>query len=166
MQEQWRKIPGFDWYEVSNLGRVRSVDHIDTMGRHRVGKVQKLCTDGKNNYLYAHISRPHYKTREGVHRLVAKAFIPNPDGLNEINHKDEDKKNNAVWNLEWCTRSYNNAYAGRTNGERNSQAKISECEARYIKEHPEESTTSLAKRFGISLAQTSAIKHGKRWGWL
>lgn len=166
MQEIWKTIPGFDWYQVSNLGRVRSVDHIDTMGRRQTGKIQKLVTDGKNNYLYATISRPHYQVREGVHRLVAKAFIPNPDNLKEINHKDENKKNNVVWNLEWCTRSYNNAYGGRINGEKNCMAKLKEHEARYIREHPEEGTMNLAKKFGISPAQTSAIIHGKRWCWL
>ena len=166
MIEKWRPIPGYANYEVSTFGRVRSVDHVDSLGRFRKGQILRQVSDGKGNYLYVSMMSPLGAKRESIHRAVASAFIPNPEGYNEINHIDEDKKNNAVWNLEWCSRSYNNAYGGHLNGERNHQAKLKEHEARYIKEHPEEGTTALAKKFGISLAQTSAIIHGTRWGWL
>lgn len=166
MVEIWRPVPGYDRYEVSNYGRVRSVDHIDGIGRKHHGRILRQTSDGKGNYLYVTLTSPLGHRKESVHRIVASAFLPNTEGYNEINHIDEDKKNNVVWNLEWCSRSYNNSYGGRVNGERNSQAKLKEHEARYIKEHPEEGTTFLAKKFGISLSQTSAIIHGRRWGWL
>ena len=166
MVEIWKPVPCYDRYEVSNFGRVRSVDYIDGLGRKHTGKTLKQVSDGKHNYLYVTLTSLTGSRKESVHRIVAFAFLPNPEGHNEINHIDEDKKNNAVWNLEWCSRSYNNAYGGRLNGERNHQAKLKEQDARYIKEHPEEGTTALAKKFGISLAQTSAIIHGKRWSWL
>lgn len=164
--EEWRPVPGYPNYEVSNTGRVRSIDRIDALGRLHKGIELKQFSDGKENYLYVTLCKPGTNRHECVHRIVAFAFIPNPDGHNEINHIDEDKKNNAVWNLEWCSRSYNNSYGGHHNGENNHMAKLKEHEARYIKEHPEEGTTVLAKRFGISLSQTSAIIHGKRWCWL
>ena len=164
--EEWRPVPGYPNYEVSNTGRIRSIDHIDNIGRFRKGKELKQVSDGKGNYLYVTLCRQGMNRRESIHRIVAFAFIPNPDGYNEINHKDEDKKNNVASNLEWCTRSYNNAYNGRICGAKNPQNKISESDARYIREHPQESTTELSRRFGISLPQVSAIKHGKRWCWL
>ena len=166
MIEKWRPVPGYTRYEVSTFGRVRSVDHIDNLGRKHHGKILRQVSDGKGNYLYVTMTSPIGSRRESVHRIVASAFLPNPEGYNEINHIDEDKKNNSVWNLEWCSRSYNNSYGGRMNGEKNHQSKLKEHEARYIKEHPEEGTVALAKKFGISLSQTSAIIHGTRWGWL
>ena len=166
MIEIWRTVPGYPLYEVSTFGRIRSVDHFDSLGRLKKGRVLRQVTDGKGNYLYVTMMSPIGARKESVHRAVAAAFLPNPEGWNEVNHIDEDKKNNAVWNLEWCSRAYNNRYGGHLNGEKNHQSKLKEHEARYIKEHPEEGTTSLAKKFGISLAQTSAIIHGKRWGWL
>ena len=164
--EFWKPVPGYPRYEVSTFGNVRSVDHVDTLGRKHKGKVLKQSTDGKCNYLYVSLTSPSGMRKESVHRIVALAFLPNPESYKEINHKDEDKKNNVVWNLEWCSHSYNNSYGGHRNGERNHMAKLKEHEARYIKDHPEEGTTVLAKKFGISLAQTSAIIHGKRWCWL
>lgn len=101
--EQWKNIKGYDGkYQVSDLGRVRSLK----FGKERVlvGCKQKygyllvnLCKDGKVKTCL-------------LHRLVAEAFIPNPYGLTEVNHKDEDKTNNAVSNLEWCTHKYNINY--------------------------------------------------------
>ena len=166
MVEEWRSVPGYDRYEVSTFGRIRSIDFVDSIGRKHTGKMLRQSTDGKGNYLYVTLTVSGMRRKEAVHRIVASAFIGNTEGYNEINHIDEDKKNNAVWNLEWCSRSYNNGYAGRRNGEGNPSAKLKEHEARYIKEHPEEGTTALSKKFGISPAQTSAIIHGTRWAWL
>lgn len=166
MVEMWRSVPGYWNYEVSTFGRVKSVDHVDSMGRKHAGRILKQTSDGKGNYLYVTLCSSIGRRKEAVHRIVASAFIHNTEGYNEINHIDEDKKNNAVWNLEWCSRSYNNGYGGHMNGERNHRAKLKENEARYIKEHPEEGVTALARRFGISIAQVSGIIHGRKWGWL
>ena len=101
--ETFLSVPGYEGlYEISNLGNVKSL---------RSGKILKKS---KNNVGYEIISLNKNKTRKShlIHRLVALAFIPNPLGLPEINHKDEDKTNNNVENLEWCTRSYNLNYGG------------------------------------------------------
>ena len=62
------------------------------------------------NYLSVMLSKDGKQRRVLVHRAVAMAFVPNPEGLNEINHKDENGKNNDASNLEWCDRKYNNTY--------------------------------------------------------
>lgn len=115
MKEIWREIKGYEGkYQVSNLGRVRSLDRTvqDTIGRtrHLKGKMLKLKKNVKSNYLYVSLPDRY----EYVHRLVARAFIPNPNGFPEVNHKDENRSNNIYTNLEWCSRQYNHDYGTRT----------------------------------------------------
>jgi len=104
--EIWKVIDGFDRYEVSSNGRVKSLydnfgrrrDRILTLNHQKTGYYTvTLCNNGK-------------KQVTSVHRLVAKAFIPNPNCYNVVNHKDEIKTNNNVDNLEWCTVKYNSNY--------------------------------------------------------
>lgn len=92
-------------YKVSNLGRIMSLNYRNT------GKAELLkpVTD-KDGYLKVSLSKNRKEKTCKVHRLVAETFIPNPDNLSEVNHKDEDKKNNSIENLEWCTREYNNNF--------------------------------------------------------
>ena len=114
--EIWKPVVGFEgYYEVSNRGRVRSLDRTVVMkdGKKRFtrGKMLKpVVYNGKRHYHGVVLSKEGYHKRHSIHRLVAQAFIPNQDNLPEINHKDEDKTNNCVENLEWCDRKYNNAY--------------------------------------------------------
>lgn len=101
--EIWKDV--CDGYKVSNYGRVLSLAKTTIRGR----KYDKILSASKkdNGYYIVSING----NNEYVHRLVAKAFIDNPNNLNEINHKDEDKSNNRVDNLEWCTKSYNVSYS-------------------------------------------------------
>lgn len=117
MEEIWKDIPGYEgFYQVSNMGRVKHLvewrgndysaryisnpkivlPHLDCNGYERI----RLFMWGKG--------KPYR-----IHRLVAKAFIPNPNNYPQINHIDEDKTNNRVDNLEWCTQTYNNKYGTR-----------------------------------------------------
>ena len=110
MMEEWRPVVGYEGlYEVSNTGQVRSLDKYDTKGRFLRGKTLKLleCTNG---YLMIGLNKNGIRKVYLVHRLVAEAFIERFDGLYEVNHKDENKKNNSVDNLEWCSKKYNNNY--------------------------------------------------------
>lgn len=101
--EEWRFVPAYEGlYMVSNKGRVINC---------RTGKILKPGKD-KDGYLQVHIFKDGKSKRFYVHRLVALAFIPNPENLPCVNHKDENKQNNCVENLEWCTNKYNLEYSG------------------------------------------------------
>lgn len=125
MEEIWRPIENYEGlYEVSNLGRVRSVDRcVKQQGRMQLYKGCILSPYLNNTGYYAvRLSKDNKKRGFTIHRLVAKAFIPNPLNLPCINHKDENTTNNTVFlntdgsvdtdrsNLEWCTHSYNMNY--------------------------------------------------------
>lgn len=105
----FKPVSGYeDLYEVSNMGRVKSLDRSDCLGHRVTEKILKTWVT--NNYFTVCLRRDGDKKFCRVHRLVAQAFIPNPDNLPYINHKDENKVNNRVENLEWCTAKYNNTY--------------------------------------------------------
>lgn len=106
-QEIWKDVVGFEGlYQVSNLGRVRSLGH-DAWHK---GKVLKPHLDGMGHYYMVGLSRNSHTKHKLVHRLVAEAFIPNHNNYPQVNHKDENKTNNVAWNLEWCTNEYNINY--------------------------------------------------------
>lgn len=107
--EQWKVIPGFDLYEVSNAGRVRSKDRILNNGICtflRKGRILKPQDNG-TKHLRVELKQDGRRKREYVHRLVAEAFIPNPGQKPCVNHIDNDPTNNDVENLEWCTHQEN-----------------------------------------------------------
>ncbi len=115
MDEVWKKIEniGVDYYEVSNLGRVRSLDRIitykDGLKVPYFGKILKL--GNSVGYPNVAIGIAGNKKQIKVHRLVAEAFLPKIEGKNYINHKDSNRKNNCVENLEWCTSQENFLHA-------------------------------------------------------
>ena len=114
MMEEWRAVPGYEGlYEVSNMGNVRNVR------RNKLLRLPKT-NDG---YIRVSLYKNGIKTCFQVHRLVAQAFIENPDNLPMINHKDEDKTNNNVTNLEWCDVKYNNNYGSRLERSRDTAIK-------------------------------------------
>ena len=106
-------------YEVSSMGRVRSLDRVDSLGREAKGKVLKLGINNKG-YLFVGLCKNGKVKTFQVHRLVATMFIPNPDNLPVVNHKNETKTDNRAENLEWCTNKYNANYG--TRNERASEA--------------------------------------------
>ena len=115
-EEIWKPIKGFDGlYEVSNYGRVRSLDrwirYSDGRLRLHPGSMTNLHKNKKRNgYVQVSLYKENFRYEKKVHRLVAEAFIPNPFNLPQVNHKDENTSNNVVWNLEWCDSKYNNSY--------------------------------------------------------
>lgn len=112
--EEWKDIPDYEGlYQVSNYGRVKSLKY----GKERIMKQRKR----KDGYLLVCLYKDGVIKSFTVHRLVASAFIPNPNNLPQVNHKDENKENNCAKNLEWCDRKYNINYG--TRNERVAKAK-------------------------------------------
>lgn len=103
MKEIWKDVIGYEGlYQVSNLGNVKSVK-----------KDKKLSILKSGRYNHLSLSKNGTIKNHSIHRLVAQAFIPNPNNYNIINHKDENTRNNCVDNLEWCSQSYNINYGTR-----------------------------------------------------
>lgn len=113
--EIWKPVVGYEGlYEVSNMGRVRSLDMVENIGhgtRLRKGKVLK-CLKCSNGYLQVHLYKYKQVKKHRIHRLVASAFIPNPSNLPCVNHINENKEDNMVENLEWVTYKENLEYSG------------------------------------------------------
>ena len=103
--EEWRDIPGYEsFYQVSNLGNVRSI---------RFNKVRNMKSWDSHGYRAVELCINNNRYTVRVHQLVALAFIPNPENKPEVNHKDRNRSNNNVENLEWVTQSENIAHAYR-----------------------------------------------------
>ena len=103
--EKWRDIPGYEgFYQVSDLGNVRSI---------RFNKIRNMKSWDSHGYRAVELCMNNNRHTVGVHRLVALTFIPNPENKPEVNHKDRNKSNNNVENLEWVTQSENVAHAYR-----------------------------------------------------
>lgn len=123
-------------------------------------KTIALFKDGKHHYFY-------------IHQLVARAYIPNPNGYKMINHKDGNKTNNTVENLEWCTHKQNmeHAYVNgfTTRGTSNTQTKLTEEQVRAIRKEynpPKISSTVLGRKYGVSGAAVLLVVRRKNWAWV
>lgn len=124
--EVWKDVVGYEGlYQISSYGEVRSLDKIINLpngGTYiKFGKTRKKRED-KNGYWTITLRRDGIPKTLKVHRLVAMAFLDNPNCFSQVNHKDEDKKNNYFKNLEWCDANYNNKYG--TRGKRISASRM------------------------------------------
>ena len=116
--EIWRDVRDYEGlYKVSNLGRVKSLERYVKnnicgflYSKEHILKQSKI----PSGYKKVNLSKDGIIVKQYVHRIVAQAFLPNPDNLPEVNHKDENKENNCVDNLEWCSHSYNMCYGSRS----------------------------------------------------
>ena len=173
-KEIWRDIKGYEGeYQVSNYGNIRSVDKYVNCGIRnnnkviKKGKIRKL---GKTNgYLTVSLCNGKSQKSKLVHRLVAEAFIDNPNNYKYINHKDENKENNFVDNLEWCSSLYNNTYGTRLDRISKSlinNPKISkkvnqyDSNGNFIKQW--ESTMEIQRQLGINNTHISACCLNKK----
>lgn len=149
MEEIWKDIKGYeDLYQISNMGNVRSLNYS------RTGKTEILRPGSDRGYLCVGLCKNGKAKTYRVHRLVAQAFIPNPDELPCINHIDEDKTNNRVENLEWCDHAYNNNYGTRNERVGPNRGKSILCvETGEVYSSQQEA----ARRTGISQSHISAV---------
>lgn len=115
MTEEWRDIKGYEGcYQVSNLGRVKSLTRKDRNGRTRAERILvNNKRSSEKDYLRVHLSKDNVAKDYSIHRLVAIAFIPNPNGYTVVNHLDNNPSNNNVTNLEWTTLKGNMEWASR-----------------------------------------------------
>lgn len=131
--EKWKDIDGYEGlYQISNLGRVRRLptEVINSFGVRRFFEGGGILNPtNSQGYLIVDLSRDGFRKHYLIHRLVAQAFLENPNNLPFVNHKDENKSNNIVDNLEWCTPQYNTNYGTsierRSNSHRGKKHKFS-----------------------------------------
>ena len=167
MEEIWKDVEGYEgFYQVSNLGRVRSIDHkVKTKGgttRLSPGRIlaQKLT---KNGRYQVNLSKDNENHWTSVHRLVAKAFCPGWNKEFVVNHKDENPLNNHADNLEWCTQSYNCKYGHRNDTmveQRSLEVVMMSEDGSTIREFP--SLREAARASGVSAAHICQVCKGER----
>ena len=153
--EVWKDILGYEGlYQVSDKGRVKSIGY----GKERI---LKPANNGRG-YLLVGLCKNNEKKHFLVHRIVAQAFIPNPNNLPEVNHRDENKENNRVENLEFCDRKYNCNY-GTT--KQRMIKKLSKTVLQYSKDgkfiREWKSTKDIERNLGYSHSFISACCRGK-----
>ncbi len=138
IQEVWKPIDGFPGYEISNLGKVKSPN-----------KILKTTPNYSGYHLVTLCNSKKYITPR-VHRLVAKAFIPNPNNLPEVNHLDGDKSNNKASNLIWCSSKQNMRHAIETGLIKQKRLSLEEIKQIKFEYKNGKTVPELAKKFGIS----------------
>ena len=161
-EEVWKPVRNYEGlYEVSNMGRVKSLNYNKT-GKERIMKLNK----DKDGYLLVNLHKNAKMECCKVHRLVATAFLDNSNNLPEVNHKDENKLNNCVDNLEWCSRSYNMTYNGRAKkvGKKLRGRKQTEEHNKKRAEKRKKPIFSINKESGLIIWWKSAKEAGKILG--
>jgi len=161
--EQWEDVQGYEGiYQVSSLGRVKSLSRtVVTNGTCR--KInEKILKDNidKHGYVYYFLYKNGKCQRVKCHRLVAKTFLDNPNGYNLINHKDENKRNNAISNLEWCDPAYNLNYGNRSKKYMKPVLMIDSDSKEVIRKF--DSLKQVETELHISHSKVSAVCYGKR----
>jgi hypothetical protein len=164
--EVFKQIPEFPNYFISNMGRLYTT---------KLKLVKKFIFNKGSGYYQVILTNDKIRKNFSVHRLLALAFIPNPQKKREINHKDGNKTNNNLSNLEWITHSENALHAYKNGlhefqrGEKGGNHKLTEkevLEIRRLKNEEGYSYKKIAKMFHIGESTAYCIVKKLRWGWL
>lgn len=160
MKEKWKDIEGYEgFYQISNMGRVKSLGgQCGTVKRKEKIRSTSLTKDG---YEKIRLNSQGKDTTKRIHRLVAEAFIPNPNNKDTVNHIDGNKQNNIETNLEWVDRSeqmihaYDLGLKRSRIGSKNANAKLTDEQVKeirklYVPYSKEFGTVALSKKYGVS----------------
>ena len=168
MEEEWKDIEGYEgYYQVSNFGRVKSLDrYVKDTKRNCFnfvkGRIMSPSSADKKHYMQVGLSKNNKVIHYLIHRLVAQAFIPNPNNLPQVNHKDENKENNRADNLEWCTAEYNTNYGTRALRQGISSGKtVYQYNKEGVLENTYHSERYASKEIGVSSTSIHACCVGK-----
>ena len=172
--EVWKDVPNYNgYYKASNIGRVRSVNRLDMLGRLCKGVMLKPYID-EDGYERITLQNDGKSIFIGVHKVVAMTFLENPKNYNQINHKDENKLNNRVDNLEWCDSKYNMNYGTKLERTAKSRSKpviMKDEDGNFVRRF--DSLTQVENELGFCSAhigwacrEYEGLAHGYRWNWM
>lgn len=169
-EEEWRDIKGYEGrYQVSNKGRVKTVDRYKSDGRHQPEAIRKTELD-RHGYEFALLYNENGYKRHSVHVLVANVFIPNDDNKPQINHIDGNKINNNLNNLEWCTASENQLHARKIGlavsryGDDNTSTKVPDSSIKEMRRLRNNGFTlqQLADKYSVSFGYVGRVLRNER----
>lgn len=178
MQEEWKPVTGFDgYYEVSNFGRVKTCKHSFVRKDGKPMTIPERIINGSvdtKGYLQVDLKIDGKRYIRCIHRLVADAFIENPEKKDQVNHKDGNKLNNSVDNLEWVTckenirHAWGNHLNGPLKGEKHGNHILTDDAVRYIRENykprdKKNGMNALARKFGVSTYPIYRVLKGEGW---
>jgi len=170
--EEWKDIQRYEaHYQVSSFGQVRRL--YNPKNKKIYGHILKSSINKSSGYKGVLLSVNAKRKRFSVHRLVAMAFLENPENKPNVNHKDFDKFNNKVENLEWCTQKENaihsvkNGHKCNNRGEKHGMSKLTEKQVLSIRQEIKTSSANaLARKYKVASATIYGIWNRKKWGWL
>lgn len=174
-KEIWKDVKGFEQgYQISNLGRIKSKSRIVNYGIKKALRPSKILKTrkGKTGYYYTVFSLGKIRKTVKPHRLVAEHFISNPENKPQVNHKDGDKSNNIISNLEWNTakenvkHAYNNGLSKGVRGEKSHYSKLKKHQVEEIRKKYHKgdiSQSNLGKQYNVSQGQIYRIVNNLNW---
>lgn len=173
IEEIWKDIKDFEgMYQVSNLGRIRSLDRVIFNKQNKLLRKCKLMTTSLNSSGYPHVrlSKDGKGTTFRIHRLVAIHFLENPNNYEIVNHIDSNKTNNKISNLEWCSELDNrlharNIFNDTAYGEECNLSVLTEDQVREIRANGKMGLTNaqIGEKYGVSHETIRCILNGKSW---